>query len=647
MNRAYSILEIKAVSEDERIIEGIATTPTPDRYNDIVDPMGAKFKLPLALLWQHKSDQPVGFVEFAKPTEEGIPFKARIVKIPEPGELQNLVDKAWQAVKAGLVRAVSIGFTINAYEFLEGGGWRITEWEWLELSLVTIPANADATIQTIRSVDTELLAASGHKQPAGRTLAAGVTAPRKPPVVRAQEAKTMPKTIAEQIGSFEATRQAKSARMDEIMDGAAEKGLTLDGAEQEEYDGLAAELKSLDGHLVRLREREKTAAATAKAAKGETEDEGNRSRVVEGHGVKMAPNLPKGIAFTRLFIARYVASREFVSPIEVAKARWPDMPELQVALKTAVTVGSSSTLSALTDPQVMASEFIEYLFHKTIIGRIPGLRRVPFNIKIQRQTSVASVNWVGEGKPKPLGIGALDTVTLGFYKIAGIVPLTDEVVRFSNPSAETLVRDELAGAIVQLMDHDFLDPEKAAVTGVSPASLTNGVTAVSATGTAYANVAADVGSALANFDAARIDTSDLVVVMNTRQARALSLMLNSLGQRLFPDLALSGDNGRMLGYPVIISGNVDYTEDSPQEGDNIIFLKPSEIFLADDGQVSIDISREASVQMNTAPDDPVSASTVMVSAFQQNLVLVRAERYINWLKRRDAAVQYIKAAKYA
>jgi hypothetical protein len=37
----------------------------------------------------------------------------------------------------------------------------------------------------------------------------------------------------------------------------------------------------------------------------------------------------------------------------------------------------------------------------------------------------------------------------------------------------------------------------------------------------------------------------------------------------------------------------------------------------------------------------------MVSAFQQNLVFVRAERYINWLKRRAEAVQYIKAAKYA
>lgn len=656
MNRAYSILEIKAVSEDERLIEGIASTPTLDRYGDIVEPMGAKFALPLALLWHHKADQPVGVVESARATKDGITFKARIAKISEPGELQNLVDKAWQAVKAGLVRGVSVGFKATDQEGMKGGGYRIKGWEWLELSLVTLPANADATIQSIRSVDADSLAAAGlERVDIERAPAAGVSASRKPKVVvRAEEAKTMKKTIAEQIGSFEATRQAKSARMDEIMDASAEKGETLDAEAQEEYDGLAIELKAIDEHLVRLRERERTAAAAAVVAKGENEDEASRSRSPAppvGHGIRMQSALPKGIAFTRMVIAKLISSREYISPVEVAKQRWPDMPELQTALKAAVTMGSTTTggaLAALAEPQIMQSEFIDYLFHRTIIGRIPGLRRVPFNIKIQRQTSVASVNWVGEGKPKPLGIGALDTVTLGFYKIAGIVPLSDEVVRFSNPSAEALVRDELAKAIVSMMDHDFLDPEKAAVAGVSPASITNDVTAVAATGTAYANFAADVGSALAGFDTARIDTSDLVVVMNTRQARALSLMLNSLGQKLFPDIsATNSADGSIMGYPVIVSGNVDYTEDSPQEGDNIIFLKPSEIFLADDGQVTVDISREASVEMSTTPTDPVVNTTVLVSAFQQNMVLVRAERYVNWLKRRAAAVQYIKAAKYA
>ena len=66
---------------------------------DIVEPMGAKFALPMPLLWQHRADEPVGMVEFAQPTKEGIPFRARLAQIDEPGELKSLIDKAWQAVR--------------------------------------------------------------------------------------------------------------------------------------------------------------------------------------------------------------------------------------------------------------------------------------------------------------------------------------------------------------------------------------------------------------------------------------------------------------------------------------------------------------------------------------------------------------------
>lgn len=58
-NRAYSLMQVKAVNEDSREITGIASTPEPDRYGDIVDPAGVKFTLPLPLLWQHWHDEPM------------------------------------------------------------------------------------------------------------------------------------------------------------------------------------------------------------------------------------------------------------------------------------------------------------------------------------------------------------------------------------------------------------------------------------------------------------------------------------------------------------------------------------------------------------------------------------------------------------
>lgn len=645
MNRAYSLLTVKSVDDDQRIIEGIATTPTPDRVGDIVEPMGAKFKLPMPLLWQHDSRSPVGHVEFAKANKDGIPFKARIFSTETVGKVKERLDEAWESVKLGLVRAVSIGFSIDAFEILKEGGWRINEWEWLELSLVTIPANADATITAIRSIDAELLAASGQKQGSKRTVTAGATAPRKP--VKAKEAKTtMKKTIAEQISAFEATRAAKAARMDEIMDAAAEQGETLDDAAKQEYDTLAGEVKEIDEHLVRLSERAKSVVKDAKPAAGESTDEAARSRGSVRVQVR-GGNVPKGIGFTRLLKAKTVAylSKGQFTPLEFAKAQdgWEsETPEVISVLKAAVTPLSTSS-SPLVEYSVLASEFIEYLRPLTIIGRIPGLRNVPFKVKIPRQSGAAVANWVGESKPKPATAQTFDSITLDPLKVAGIVPLSMELMRFSSPSAETIIRDDLARAIAALVDNDFVDPDKSASAGVSPASITYGITPRTATGTTYAYLVADVKATFANFLAANITPN--VAIMTQAQALAFSLMETSLGQPQFPQMSLSG--GTMLGMTVVASENIPYTEDSPQEGSPIIFLRSDDIALADDGGVEVDVSTEASIEMSTTPTDPVSASTVLVSLWQHNLVGIRAERMINWVKRRSAAVQFISAGKYA
>lgn len=165
MEFAYSILNTKAFDQDEKfyLVKGIASTPTPDRSHDVVDPMGASFKIPMPLLWQHNHQQPVGTVTMANPTKDGIPFEAAIPKIAEDGALKNRIDEAVQSLKYGLVSAVSIGFRALEYSFLDNGGINFSKWEWMELSLVTIPAQPEAIIESVKSWDRQAIAASGVK----------------------------------------------------------------------------------------------------------------------------------------------------------------------------------------------------------------------------------------------------------------------------------------------------------------------------------------------------------------------------------------------------------------------------------------------------------------------------------------------------
>lgn len=56
MNRAYSLIQVKEVSDKRRVFTGMATTPETDRMGDTVNPLGATFRNPVTLLHQHKHD---------------------------------------------------------------------------------------------------------------------------------------------------------------------------------------------------------------------------------------------------------------------------------------------------------------------------------------------------------------------------------------------------------------------------------------------------------------------------------------------------------------------------------------------------------------------------------------------------------------
>jgi len=645
---AHSILTIKAVDEDRRIISGIATTPEPDRVGDVVEPLGVTYKNPLPLLHQHDSRNPVGVARLSKPTKSGINFTASIAKVTEPGPLKDRVDTAWLEVKYNLVRGVSIGFIGREVSVMDDGGLHFLESEVLELSLVTIPAHQEATIQVIKSIDAAAIGTTttttGTAIGPVKSISSGAPAPQ--PKTLAKEARHImaKQTIPEQITAFEATRAAKDARMNELMSKAAEAGSTLEDDESEEYDRLEAEVNKVDEHLKRLRLLEKQNRQTATPiAPIVTPDQASEAR--GGGVITVRSPVPPGINFVRLMGAKYIARETQRSPVDVARDKgWHDVEAvLKVAVTPGTTTGSSFALP-LVQAENMASEFRDLLRASSIIDRIPGLTRVPFNIKVPRELTGATTNWVGETKVKPVSGITLDQITLAHNKIAGIVPISEELLRFANPSAELVIRNSLVRSIVALADRDFLDPSKALQATVSPASLTNGVTPITATGTTSAALIADLGSLIALYTSANMNLSGLVLVMTPTQAMRISLMRTSLGTKLFD--TVNKDGGVLEGIPVITSENIVSTGGSPANGGLIVAINAPEILLADDGDVTIDVSKEASVQMETTPDSPAVAATVTVSLWQHNLVGIKAERFITWLKARSEAVQFIQYAKY-
>lgn len=153
-NKATIDLSLKAVSEDERLLEGWATRPDQDRVGDVVMPKGVVYKLPLPFLLDHDHKKNVGEVYKVEVSDKGIRFWARIMKIAEEGEVKQLCDTAWALVKNGLRKSVSIGFLpLDVEQIPNSYGIVVKKWEWFELSAVTVPALASASITNFKGLN--------------------------------------------------------------------------------------------------------------------------------------------------------------------------------------------------------------------------------------------------------------------------------------------------------------------------------------------------------------------------------------------------------------------------------------------------------------------------------------------------------------
>lgn len=458
---------------------------------------------------------------------------------------------------------------------------------------------------------------------------------------------------AEQIASFKATRATQVAAMEGIQQKAMDEGRSKDQAEQQEFDDAAEQIKAIDREIKDLESMEALNMAKAAPVPDVT---GQRDRVPAV--AKNTEKLEPGILFARYAMCKMASQNNPAMAVEIAKSQYPQHEgmvktleleargqKMQGLMKATVEAGTTldTTWAApLVQYQNFAGDFVEYLRPRTILGQfgtggIPSLNRIPFNVRIAGQTTGGQAYWVGEGAPKPLTAFDFNDTELRWNKIATIAVLTNELIRFSDPSAERLVRDGLAAAVIERADIDFVDPAKAAVANVSPASITNGIAGIPSSGNTADDVRADIAALWAPFIAARNAPRNAVYLMDSTTALALSMMRNPLSQAEFPGITLNG--GTFEGVPVIVS---DYLP-VDSAGGMVILLNASDIWLADDGQVTIDASREASLQMldNPTNSSATGTATSMVSMFQTNSTAFLAERFINWQRRRVSAVAWL------
>ncbi|MGJ0506029.1 MAG: HK97 family phage prohead protease [Methylocystis sp.] len=127
-----------------RSVRLIASTESPDRGNGQMAMPGCRLNAYLknnVVLFNHQPDCPVGNAQVEIKSGR---LEALVTFAPEGAS--DEADEVCSLAKAGVLKGVSIGFLPIVQEPLEGGGYKIKEWELLEISIVAIGMNAEALV---------------------------------------------------------------------------------------------------------------------------------------------------------------------------------------------------------------------------------------------------------------------------------------------------------------------------------------------------------------------------------------------------------------------------------------------------------------------------------------------------------------------
>jgi hypothetical protein len=455
------------------------------------------------------------------------------------------------------------------------------------------------------------------------------------------------KTLAEQISDMENARAAKAARMNAVTEKSLEEGRSLEASEIEEFDTLEDEIKQIDEDLVRYNKLLSMQSQTAKpAAESTRKDLGETKQTPRGPMIVTGPKDKadefQGQSFTRKAIAKIIAKQEGCMPWQVADQRWGKTnPNLVEIMKTAVPGHGGSTGEAgaelVTADNRYSGDFVEFLYSQTVYNQLP-LREVPANVNIKGQDGAATAYWVGESKSIPMSKADFNSVLLTYKKVAALTTISNELLRYSDPAAEMLVRDALVNAAAQRIDTTFIG-NSAGVANVSPAGILFGIDPTTSAGTDTDGVLNDIKELRQRFITAK-NSGGLTWVMNPGLASSLSLIRNALGQKEFTEINQNG--GALEGDPVVVGHNVD--------ANALILMKPSDIWRIGMGNISVTMSEHATIEQADDPtgasDTPVAQSNSPVNMFQSESTAVKVVMDMDFARRRESAVAWIDDADY-
>jgi HK97 family phage major capsid protein len=264
-------------------------------------------------------------------------------------------------------------------------------------------------------------------------------------------------------------------------------------------------------------------------------------------------------------------------------------------------------------PNVLASEVIPYLYNKIVV-RNAGARVVPMpngNMTVSRFDAKATGYWIGENAPITKSQSTIGSVKLNAKKAAGLVPISNDLIRSADISSDQFITDDLVMVMKTLLDYyAFYGPgTQYAPMGLDGLVLAANKIATTTTAMTYN----DPYNLKRLVERANTPMNAPGYICNSDMETWISNFRTTTGALVFPEVA----QGKLLGKPLhvtnaIASGGTTYGTDLYSD---LWYGDWSEFLWGEQMALMIDASREASYS---------DGGTNNISAFAADQTVIRA-----------------------
>lgn len=576
-----------------------------DGFGDIVVQSGLEFPASIPAVADHSARLENSIGEW-RDVERGTRETFATLRLLPRGESRQ-ADLVRALHAGGFPLASSVHFDIARGDIepitkTEGGrqvmtrGKRYLRGRVREISLTQFPANP-AAVAVARSLgfnDDDLAALSRpapDRVPVHRTTSAVAGAPAS---------RGTPMTLAEQIAAAQVAHDAAQASFN-----TAQLALESDQSETnlEAVARATTEVDALFNRLNVLRSAETAAARRAAAAPAPAP--AAQTSVARAVATVAAPavnsrrtetkDVAPGTRLAQIVIARSVAFEARRPLDQVANEMFGHEPEVLAIARS--LVGTADTTTAGWAAELVRSETramleVDLLPYSAWAALSAQGITIGFNgaatVVIPQMDVGKTIDgaWVGEGGAIPLVKGNIAAKRLSRYKIGGIVPITKELQRTSDPQAVDVMRVFLRQVLSNLLDSSLIS-NSAEVPGVRPPGLLFGVAPITgALGGGAAAVDADITALMVAFNAANV-RGRKALMMSENTVGRLAMMKNALGQLSYPtvDATTGGTIGVFTIIPCIFLS------------DTVLIAVSVDHFASAFDPMEVDVNEAATLQM--------------------------------------------------